>query len=444
MITTPIFTRLLSLEQYGQTANFYSWYDLLYPFVTMYLSGVAYNNVLVKYEDKRDEATFSLMTLASVVTFFFFVVYVLFSDFWNELFGINTFMMIFMFIYLLFVPIVDFWSAKERYDYKYKKLVALTFFNSFFSLFISVLLVMNIDYKYEARVLPNIIITALIGLIIYYSYFKKNSFKFTAKYWKYALIISLPLIPHYLSIKILNQVDRVMITKLVGLSETGLYSLAYTIACLMIIFTDAINRSLCPYIYKSIKNNNVDGVSKVINSVSVLVMAVSFLEMLLAPELIRVFATTEYLDAVFIIPPVAMSVFFIFLYVVYSNVEFYYEKTVFATVVSVVAALCNIILNYIFIPIWGYYAAGFTTLLCYMLFAVLHYMNYKKIVQNHIELSDLYDNRFILIICIIGILLIPACLILYEYNIIRYILIGIICIVSIIKSKAIVKVLKIK
>ena len=73
MISTPIFTRILTVEEYGKTANFYSWYDLLYPFVTLYLSGVAYNNVLIKHEDDRNRATFSLMTLALIVVFFFFI-----------------------------------------------------------------------------------------------------------------------------------------------------------------------------------------------------------------------------------------------------------------------------------------------------------------------------------------------------------------------------------
>lgn len=44
-----------------------------------------------------------------------------------------------------------------------------------------------------------------------------------------------------------------MITQMVGLSETGLYNLACTVSNLMIIATDAINRPMCPYVYKSIR-----------------------------------------------------------------------------------------------------------------------------------------------------------------------------------------------
>lgn len=121
-----------------------------------------------------------------------------------------------------------------------------------------------------------------------------------------------------------------MITQMVGLSETGLYNLACTVSNLMIIATDAINRSMCPYVYKSIKNKNILPVRKMTSSILLVVMVVSFLEMLIAPELIKIFATDDYLDAIYVIPPVAMSIYFIFLYVVFANVEFYFEKTIFA------------------------------------------------------------------------------------------------------------------
>ena len=44
---------------------------------------------------------------------------------------------------------------------------------------------------------------------------------------------------------------------------------------------------------------------------------------LFAPEIIKLFATSEYLEAMWIVPPVAMSVYFIFLYVVSVNLEFF-------------------------------------------------------------------------------------------------------------------------
>ncbi len=313
---------------------------------------------------------------------------------------------------------------------KYKKLVFVSLFITISGVIIGILGVVYSKYKYEFRVSSPIFVTTFIGIILYLNTYKQADYKFTTKYWKYALVLSIPLLPHYLSIKILNQVDRVMITQMVGLSETGLYNLACTVSNLMIIATDAINRSMCPYVYKSIKNKNILPVRKMTSSILLVVMVVSFLEMLIAPELIKIFATDDYLDAIYVIPPVAMSIYFIFLYVVFANVEFYFEKTIFATIVSGIAAVMNIGMNYIFLKKYGYYAAGYTTLICYMLFALLHYWNYKRILKREPYLNGIFDIRHVLLISFSGLALMGICLLLYRYSVIRFSLVIIIITIS--------------
>lgn len=315
-------------------------------------------------------------------------------------------------------------------NYKYKKLVFVSLFITISGVIIGILGVVYSKYKYEFRVSSPIFVTTFIGIILYLNTYKQADYKFTTKYWKYALVLSIPLLPHYLSIKILNQVDRVMITQMVGLSETGLYNLACTVSNLMIIATDAINRSMCPYVYKSIKNKNILPVRKMTSSILLVVMVVSFLEMLIAPELIKIFATDDYLDAIYVIPPVAMSIYFIFLYVVFANVEFYFEKTIFATIVSGIAAVMNIGMNYIFLKKYGYYAAGYTTLICYMLFALLHYWNYKRILKREPYLNGIFDIRHVLLISFSGLALMGICLLLYRYSVIRFSLVIIIITIS--------------
>lgn len=318
----------------------------------------------------------------------------------------------------------------NNYSYKYKKLVFVSLFITISGVIIGILGVVYSKYKYEFRVSSPIFVTTFIGIILYLNTYKQADYKFTTKYWKYALVLSIPLLPHYLSIKILNQVDRVMITQMVGLSETGLYNLACTVSNLMIIATDAINRSMCPYVYKSIKNKNILPVRKMTSSILLVVMVVSFLEMLIAPELIKIFATDDYLDAIYVIPPVAMSIYFIFLYVVFANVEFYFEKTIFATIVSGIAAVMNIGMNYIFLKKYGYYAAGYTTLICYMLFALLHYWNYKRILKREPYLNGIFDIRHVLLISFSGLALMGICLLLYRYSVIRFSLVIIIITIS--------------
>ena len=81
-----------------------------------------------------------------------------------------------------------------------------------------------------------------------------------------------------------------------------------------------------------------------------LVAAISFSLMLLSPELVLLFGSSGYASAAYVIPPVAASVFFIFLYNILSTPQFYYEKTSFlmASWLQVIQhwyAMCFIVLD---------------------------------------------------------------------------------------------------
>lgn len=95
---------------------------------------------------------------------------------------------------------------------------------------------------------------------------------------------------------------------------------------------------------------------------------------ILAPEVVAILAPGEYSEAMTLVPVIAASVFFMFMYSYCSNIEFYYEKTGLAAVASVLAAVLNVILNAVFIPLFGYRAAGYTTLACYVALGAAHYI----------------------------------------------------------------------
>ena len=59
----------------------------------------------------------------------------------------------------------------------------------------------------------------------------------------------------------------------------------------------------------------------------------------LAPDLIRILATEEYMEAIWIIAPVSASVYFIFLYMVFANVEMYYGEN---NGISVISIICDV------------------------------------------------------------------------------------------------------
>ena len=84
--------------------------------------------------------------------------------------------------------------------------------------------------------------------------------------------------------------------------------------------------------------------------------------MAFAPEVILIFAGKKYMDAIYVIPPIACSVYFIFVYSLYSTIEYYYQKTKSIALATTISAILNLLLNTVCIEKFGYYAAGYTTL----------------------------------------------------------------------------------
>lgn len=442
MITMPIFTRLLTTEQYGFFTIYQSWYSIISIIVTLNLAGSLINNGMVKYENKRNEFISSMQGLSTVVTIVFFIVYICAKDFWNNCFGLTTIFMLVMFLQLLFEPAYLFWSQRQRYEYKYKSLVAITLLVSVSSPIIGVIAVISTSYKSEARIISFALVQACVGLIFYIIQGYRGKKFFNKEYWKFALSFNLPLIPHYLSQIVLGQSDRIMISKLVGNSEAAIYGVAYTLASVLTLFINALNSSFIPYIYENMKSGNYQKIKDRSNTLCFFMTVVICVFMLFGPEAIAVFSTEDYMQAKWIFPPVVASVFFTYIYTLYINIEFYFEKTQYVMYVSVIGALLNIVLNYIFIKKYGFVAAGYTTVFCYLLFALGHYFLHRGILKKQNIKTGVFDSKKILIYSVIVLIFMIFSVFLYTNNIVRYVFIGVIILAAIILNKKIIKTVK--
>ena len=79
VITTPIFTRLLSTTQYGEFTIFNSWLQIFTIITTFRLDFSVFNKGMSKYPDRRDEYTASMQSAMSLLTSAVFIVYLFFS-----------------------------------------------------------------------------------------------------------------------------------------------------------------------------------------------------------------------------------------------------------------------------------------------------------------------------------------------------------------------------
>lgn len=445
VITVPIFTRLLSTSEYGTYNIYLSWFNILTIFTSLYLYYGVFNNALNRMTASAEKNVYisSMQGLVTTLVLILTIIYLPLRSYWSRLIGLSQTALWFMIIHLWVEPCVQFWLARQRFEFKYKHAVIITIIKSILNPALGLVLVLTADYdKALARIISVVVAEVIIaGSIMVIQFYKGRTF-FHKDHWKYALGFNIPLLPHYLSMVVLAQADRVMIQNYAGMSKVGIYSLAYSIGMLVQLFTNAVNNSLTPWTYDKLNKKDFKSVRKTTNTLLLLLAIATFCMLLFTPEIVRIFGSEEYYEAIYVVPPVACSVFFIFLYNIFAIPQMYYERQKFMSIASTLAAVLNIILNYIFIRIYGYIAAGYTTVACYLAYSIGHYIFSRRVCMEKIGHMDLYDSRTVLLISIFVLCCSVGFNFMYQFTLLRYALFGVIAIFVFIKRKTVIGIIQ--
>lgn len=122
-ITTPLYTRLLTAEEFGQVSVFLTWFQLLGIIAMFNLSAGVFNNGMVDYPTKRNEYSFSLLILSNIITLIFMLPIILFYVKIKIWIGMEIKYLYLMMALFLLQPAYSFWAAKLRYELKYKPIL---------------------------------------------------------------------------------------------------------------------------------------------------------------------------------------------------------------------------------------------------------------------------------------------------------------------------------
>lgn len=422
-ITVPIFTRIMDTEQYGIYSVFLTWCEIFSIIGTFGFDSCAYMNVLTKFDHKdKDDAECSLLELSFVLTSVLMVAFTVFGKCISELIGLPQNLLMLMCVYIYFVPAVNFWSVKNRFQYKYRSLVFVSVSMAIANAILGILFINNFYVTNQAlgRVLSIVLVEVLYGVVLLKKLLKGRRIHLTTKYWKWAMRLHLPLLPHTLSLKLLAGADKIMINTMISASETALYSVSYSVAVVVNLIKTSIIDAIRPWMYTCLKDNETENVKTVLNGLLVFVSALTLVFVAFAPEVIKLVAPSNYYEAIYCMPPVMISSFFTFLYSIFSIVEMYYEETKKVMFASIAAAVLNVFLNCLFIPIFGYIAAAFTTLACYIFLAIFHFIMAKKVLNDRNIHITLFDGKAIIAISLILMIALIAFEYLYTNTVLRY------------------------
>ncbi|MBR1531195.1 MAG: polysaccharide biosynthesis C-terminal domain-containing protein, partial [Eubacterium sp.] len=266
------------------------------------------------------------------------------------------------------------------------------------------------------RIFGSIIPTVLIGAVLFVLFFKTGK-RVKISYWKYALPIALPYIPHLISMMILNSTDKIMVTKLCGEADNAMYSMAYTCGMVITMLVMTMNNAFSPWLAEKIHNNECNSIKAMSGKYFGFFAFCTVGVMLVSPEILMILGGQQYYDARFIVPPVVMGCVFQFAYTMLVNIEQAKKKTVGMSIASVFAAVLNCILNAVFIPVFGYGAAAYTTLISYAFLYTLHLLLVKKLGY-----ISIYNNKSIWLTLLTLCACTAVSVLLYSTSYLRYII----------------------
>lgn len=434
IITVPIFTRIMTTDQIGEVNLYNSWYSLISAITTLSLTSGGYSVALKEYPNNRDQYQSSVLSITSLFAIIIAIVYFSAPDYWSELLGLPNGLLVLMLIGFLVAPARDFWLARQRYEYKYKLSGCVTIGSAIIASALSVIAVFSANENgckniAEVRLYANYFVIYGVAAIIMLFIFWRGRTLYNKEYWKMSLSLSIPLIGYSIAAQVLNVSDRMMISQMVNNSAVGIYSTLYTVSSLSLMVWQAIHASFVPYLFHNIECD-INSIKKISLRIMLLYAVMAVITTYMAPEIVRILATEKYYDAIYIMPPIAAGVFLTAFANIYSDIAVYYKKTQYVMYSATIAALANLVLNYIFINICGYMAAAYTTLFSYILMAFFQGVWARKLCKiNRVESLSIFDDKKLILLACVTIILCLMGIAVYNFYFIRYLVIVIMAVI---------------
>ena len=383
--TIPIFTRLLGTANYGVYTIYASYQSLLAIVMGLQTQAIIAPTSIYYSGEKRDKCFSNALTISLLSCAFFSLIMGLLIEPVAKFTGLSVGMIVLMIVHSVGMVGTQWALFKFTYD-KQAKLnfvysVAISLTGVFLSLFFIKYLLPD-GKTYFSYVLGHALPYAVAGtgFFIYFLYRGKSFF--SKKEWMFCLSLCVPIVFHALSNTILHQCDKVMIQKVMGDSATGIYGFAVSFANVMNIIFNALNTTWVPFYHDDIRENRKEQLKIKTNNYVFLYTCLTVGFIMAMPEVVKLFAQSDFWPSIKIIPVLVAGIYFAFLYTFPVNFEFYYKRTKTIAVGTTFACAANIILNSILINKFGMMGAAAATLISYALLYLFHLFIAKVVIKE--------------------------------------------------------------
>lgn len=386
-LTVPIFTRILTVEDYGIVTTYNSWVSIMMVVMSLALY-MSVRISFVDYESKTSDFLSSILlftmvygTVISVGAYFLASIVPM---------SLNSVVVLLCMLQAFGSALLENISQYLMMKYRYKYRTAVMVLPNLISTIMAIVFIKYVVTSdlYLGRIIPTSLITFAFGFCLSISFISKGKISINKEYIVFGLKVSLPLVLHGIALNILAQSDRTMITMIRNATETGIYGLIYNFSMIATVITTAFEGIWVPFFIKEMNDREYSNINLFAKKYIELMTISMIYVILLGPEVVKVLSTEVYWEGISIIPPIVLSNYLIFVYTLYVNIEHYYKKTVFVSACTAIAAIMNVLMNYCFINWWGYIGAAYSTFISYGISLILHYLYSRKLNSDVIPLSS--------------------------------------------------------
>jgi O-antigen/teichoic acid export membrane protein len=230
---------------------------------------------------------------------------------------------------------------------------------------LTLLLIESFDQGWEGRIIAQFLASLCLAFFAVIYLVRNNLlfFRFDKNDLKDILKFSMPLIPHTLGGLMIAFTDRLFITNVVNIKETGVYTLAYQIGSILGLLTFSFNTAYIPWLYKKLTEANFEIKKKIVRFTYVyfaILIFIAFAFVSILPWLIELLAGKSYQGAVNYTIWIVLGNVFNGMYLMVSAFLFYAKKTSVLSRITFFSALINIPLCYILLIHYGTIGAAFS------------------------------------------------------------------------------------
>jgi O-antigen/teichoic acid export membrane protein len=409
IITLPIFTRFLSLEDYGV-------YALLIAFA-VFVSGVANFGLTIGYERNFFEANGNTQKIAALLysTLSFVVTTTLImglftflfrSQLANGIIGSPKYgnLLVWVFISYSTTTLKSYFLTYYKNTENPKSFVWYSIDENLLNVVFSMFFVTYLKTGLSGLIFGQLIASSTVLIVLSYKFLSRMPFAFSYDMLRESLKLSVPLTTRIFFGVLGTHFDKYLINLLGSLGGVGIYSLGQKIANIVFVFMTSVQNVYAPQVYKRMFELEQPESGKSIGSYLSLFAYISvaggIFVALFSEEIIQILTPPSYhksIDVVTILSLLYASHFF-----GKQPQLIFAKKTGITSIMTLISIFINILLNIPFIKLWGYMGAAYGTLLSGIVINVISFKVSQRYFYIHWERAKLIGMYSLLLLAIVS------------------------------------------